>query len=160
MTATISQLVARWAHVYGDQKALSAGVTFVHLAGILLGGGFAIAADRASLRLAPTSDTVPGELARLRTVHAWVAAGLALTIVSGLLQMLADLPTYLPSVLFWTKMGLIALLLANGAVRLRAERALLAGSTAGWRPFRLTSALSLVLWFCVLLAGSFLSTLS
>lgn len=160
-TATaISQLVARWAHVYGDNKALSAGMTFVHLSGVLLGGGFAIVTDRASLQLAPANAELPRELARLRTVNTWVIAGLAVTFISGLLMMLADLHTYLPSILFWTKMGLIALLIVNGAVRLRAEHALGAGSTAAWRPFRRTSGVSLVLWFLVLLAGCFLSTLT
>ena len=160
MTAELSHLVDGWARVYGDQKMLSAGISFVHLAGILLAGGFAIAADRSSLRLAPDAEDARRELARLQTVHGWVVFGLAITIVAGLLMMLADLKTYLPSVLFWTKIGLIVLLLANGAVRSRAERSLLAGGTSGWRPFRLTSALSLVLWFSILLAGSFLSTLS
>jgi hypothetical protein len=160
-TSAIPQLIARWAQIYGDRKWLSAGVTFVHLSGVLLGGGFAIVADRASLQLAPANAAeLPRELARLRTVNTWVVAGLAVTFVSGLLMMLADLHTYLPSILFWTKMGLIALLIVNGAVRLRVEHALGAGSAAAWRPFRLTSAVSLVLWFCVLLAGSFLSTLS
>lgn len=160
MIAALSHLVARWAQVYGDQKALSAGVAFVHVAGILLGGGLAIATDRDSLRLAPTSGDLPRELTRLHTVHRWVLAGLGVTIVSGLLMMLADLPTFLPSVLFWTKIGLLALLLGNGALRQRAERTLLGGNLTPWRTFRLTSALSLVLWFSILLAGSFLPTLS
>jgi hypothetical protein len=160
-TAAISQLVERWAHFYGDQKALSAGMTFVHLSGVLLGGGFAIVTDRASLQLAPADDAeLPRELARLRTVNRWVIAGLAVTFITGLLMMFADLHTYLPSILFWTKMGLIALLIINGAMRLRAEHALGAGSAAAWRPFRLTSGVSLVLWFLVLLAGCFLSTLT
>ena len=46
-----SGLVERWAHLYADSKALSAGIMFVHLAGVLVAGGFAIVADRASLLL-------------------------------------------------------------------------------------------------------------
>lgn len=160
MIGAISHLIESWARVYGDQKMLSAAITFVHLAGILLAGGLAIATDRTSLRLSSAAEDAPRELARLQTVHAWVIGGLAVTMAAGLLMMLADLATFLPSVLFWTKIGLIVLLLANGAVRSRAERALLSGSTGAWRPFRLTSALSLVLWFAILLAGSFLPTLS
>ncbi len=154
-------LVERWAHLYADSKALSAGVTFLHLAGILVAGGFAIVTDRASLLLPrePGAD-VSGELARMATVHRWVLAGLAATIASGLLQLFSDLHTYLGSALFWTKMGLIVVLLANGWVRLRAERALHGGASAAWRRFRATSVASLVLWFAVLLAGEYLTTVS
>jgi hypothetical protein len=150
----------RWAHFYGDHKAVSAGITWVHLAGVLLGGGFAIAADRSSLRLTPFSPGAPAELERIGTVHRWVIAGLVISVLSGLLMMFADLKTYLPSILFWTKMGLIVLLLANGFVRLRAERALGRGAPSGWTTFRATSVASLVLWFAILLAGSYLSTLT
>jgi uncharacterized membrane protein len=150
----------RWAHFYDDHKAVSAGITYVHLAGVLLGGGFAIAADRASLRLQPFTPEAPAELTRIGTVHRLVIAGLVITLLSGLLMMFADLKTYLPSILFWTKMGLIALLVVNGGVRLRAEHALGRGETTGWRTFRITSVASLVLWFTIMLAGSYLTTLS
>lgn len=156
-----SGLVARWAHLYADSKALSAGVNFVHLAGILVAGGFAIVTDRASLLLAPEGGTdVLRELERGRGVHVWVLGGLAVTAASGVLQLFSDLHTYLTSTLFWAKMALIALLLLNGWVRLRVERDLQAGSAASWRRFRLTSGVSLVLWFTVLLAGVFLTTIS
>jgi hypothetical protein len=89
-----------------------------------------------------------------------VLTGLAVTAASGLLMLFADLKTYLPSALYWTKMALVALLLANGYVRLRAERRLSPGSDDGWRTFRITSAASLVLWFGILLAGAFLTTIS
>jgi hypothetical protein len=56
-------------------------------------------------------------------------------------------------------MGLVALLLTNGYVRLRAENVLRQGGTA-WITFRRTSAISLVLWFLILLAGAFLTTVS
>ncbi|MFI5207495.1 MAG: hypothetical protein ACHQX4_05680 [Gemmatimonadales bacterium] len=150
----------RWAHFYDDHKAVSAAIMFVHLSGVFLGGGFAIAADRDSLRLAPFAPEASDTLSRLSTVHRLVITGLVISLLSGLLQMFADLKTYLPSVLFWTKMGMIVLLLANGAVRLRAERALVRGEPRGWTVFRVTSAASLVLWFAILLAGSYLSTLS
>lgn len=159
MVAFASQ-IERWAHFYEDHKAVSAGFTYVHLAAVLLGGGFAIAADRSSLRLAPFSPDAPAELDRIGTVHRWVIAGLVISLLSGLLMMFADLKTYLPSILFWTKMGLIALLVVNGGVRLRAERAVGSGAPSGWTAFRATSVLSLVLWFAILLAGSYLSTLS
>ena len=161
VAAGSSGLVAWWAHLYADSKALSSGVNFVHLAGILVAGGFAIVTDRASLALSPEGGTdVLRELERGRGVHAWVLGGLAVTAASGVLQLFSDLHTYLASVLFWTKMGLIALLLVNGWVRMRAEQGLEAGGTSDWKRFRVTSVVSLVLWFTVLLAGVFLTTIS
>ncbi len=155
-------IVERWAHLYADSKLLSAGVMFVHLAGVLVAGGMAIAADRASLLLpAEGGADLTGEIARLKAVHAWVVGGLALTVATGVLQVLSDVHTYLTAWLFWLKMGLIAILLANGWVRLRAERAIEAGAAVPslvW--FKRTSAVSLVLWFAVLLAGAFLTTIS
>lgn len=154
-------LIERWAHLYSDSKALSAAVTYVHLAGILVAGGFAVVTDRASLALAKErGPDVPRELARLDAVHTFVLAGLAVTATSGVAMLLADLHTYLTSLLFWTKMTLILVLLANGWLRLRAERSLANGLDTAWTRFRRTSLASMVLWFTVLLAGSFLSTIS
>ena len=159
MTAAAVSLVERWAHLYADSKLVSAGVTWVHLTGIVVAGGFAVTTDRASLRLRPAAAPAP-ELARLHEAHRWVLGGLAVTAVSGVFQLFADLHTYLGSDVFWVKMGLIALLLVNGWVRLTAERRLEGGAAAAWRRFHLTSAASLALWFMVLLAGELLTTVS
>lgn len=157
-----SGLVERWAHLYADSKALSAGIMFVHLAGVLVAGGLAIAADRVSLQLpAEAGEHLAREIERLKSVHSWVMAGLALTVATGVLQLFSDLHTYLTAWLFWTKMGLIALLLLNGWVRLKAEQAIDAGTVVPHLArFRRTSVVSLVLWFAVLLAGAFLTTVS
>lgn len=155
-----SGLIARWAHYYGDRKLVSAAVTYVHLAGILLAGGLAVATDRASLQLRPDGGRdVQIELARLYTVHRLVIFGLSFTVASGLLMLFADLQTFITSPLYWTKMGLVALLLANGYLRQRAENALRLGGAA-WTTFRRTSAASVVLWFLILLFGAFLPTIS
>lgn len=156
----IPGLIERWAHFYGDRKLVSAAVTYIHLAGILLGGGLAVSSDRASLQITPDHGTdVQRDLARLYSVHRLVLGGLALTITSGLLMLFADLQTFLASPLYWSKMGLVALLLANGYIRLRAEEVLRRGGAA-WLTFRRTSAISLALWFLILLAGAFLTTVS
>lgn len=157
-----SGVVERWAHLYADSKALSAGIMFVHLAGVLVAGGLAIAADRVSLQLpAEAGEHLAREIERLKSVHSWVMAGLALTVATGVLQLFSDLHTYLTAWLFWTKMGLIALLLLNGWVRLKAEQAIEAGTVVPrLARFRRTSVVSLVLWFAVLLAGAFLTTVS
>src|SRR5882724_12011712 len=137
----VSHLLALWAHFYGQTTAVRATVTYVHLGGILLGGGLAIAADFAALRLSP--ETVPDwtrELDRLAAVHRWVVGGLALTFAT--------------SIVFWTKMGLVALLLGNGYARLRCEIALRRGGVARWGWFRRASIASLALWFLIVLFGT------
>src|SRR5213595_2409623 len=129
-STTVSQLLAGWARLYGHTP-VSATVTYLHLVGILVGGGVAVAADRASLRLSP--ETLPDwrtELDRLAAVHRWVVGGLALIFASGVLMALAQVANFGTSVVFWTKMGLVALLIGNGYARLRTEIALRQGSLA------------------------------
>ncbi len=155
VSTAVSQLLARWAHLYGHTP-VSATVTYLHLVGILVGGGVAVAADRVSLRLSPATPDWSQELARLANVHGWVQAGLALIFASGLLMMFAKLDSFATSVVFWTKMGLVALLLGNGYIRMRAETVLRHGLAAGWGQFRRTSLASLVLWLAILLAGTLL----
>ena len=155
-STAVSQLLTRWAHLYGHTP-VSATVTYFHLVGILVGGGVAVAADRASLRLSPA--TLPDwrqELDRLAAVHRWVVGGLALIFASGLLMALAEVNTFGTSIVFWAKMGLVALLIGNGYARLRTEIALRQGSVAAWGWFRRTSSASLALWLLILLAGTVL----
>jgi hypothetical protein len=154
-------LVARWAHLYSDRKAVSEAVTFVHLAGVLLAGGLAVSADRATLRLArQTPGGAAGDspaLAEIAGVHRLVLWGLGLIFASGLLQTFADLGTFLPSPIFWTKMALVLALLGNGWVRIRAERRVQGGVAAAWPLYRWTSIASLALWFTLVLAGAILT---
>ena len=78
MVAAASGIVERWAHLYADSKALSAGIMFLHLAGVLGAGGIAIAADRAALLLpAEAGERLAHEIERLKAVHNWVIAGLS-----------------------------------------------------------------------------------
>src|SRR2546427_1602003 len=84
----------------------------------------------------------------------------SLIFASGLLMALAQVANFGTSVVFWTKMGLVALLIGNGYARLRTEIALRQGSLAAWSWFRRTSTASLVLWFLVLLAGTLLHATS
>jgi hypothetical protein len=156
-TGVVSQVVARWAHLYNDTKAVNTAVTYAHFAGMLVGGGFAIVADRDAFRLSPAVAASPGGLADLASTHAWVLGGLVLMFVSGFLMMFADLDTYMASPAFWTKMGLIVLLLGNGYARLRAEAALRHGTPAAWTWLRRTSVVSLILWLAVLLASTILN---
>ena len=73
----------------------------------------------------------------------------------------ADVETFITSVPFWVKMGLIALLLANGwwlghnatMMRRRPDR-----GQRYWRLLLVNSVLSLALWLGVTLAGVILTS--
>lgn len=143
MIGPLTAGVSGWAHLYNNSNAVSTAVTCVHLAGMLVGGGFAIVADRDAFRSPPARD--------FAEVHKWVVGGLVVMFGSGILMMLADVNTYLTSTAFWIKMGLIALLLGNGYARIRAEAA-----AGPW--LRRTSAASVVLWLAVLLASTIMNT--
>jgi hypothetical protein len=149
-------LIARWAHLYNDHKAVSDAVTFAHFAGILLGGGVAVAADRAAIHHARESDLPFAAPLGGHAVHRWVLLSLVLIVVSGMLMLLADVHTYVVEPLFWVKMGLTLVLLGNGYLRLRAERAVVAGVQKARSRFLHTSIASLVLWLVILLAGTML----
>ncbi len=146
-------IVARWAHLYSDHKTVSTAVTYVHLAGVLLGGGIAVAADRDVLASVPSPD-----LMGVRPPHRLIVTALVVIGTSGLLMLFADLHTYVTSPVFWTKMGCVLLLIGNGAVRLKAERTARQGVMTAWHRLRSTSIASLVLWFVILLAGTIIGS--
>jgi len=147
-----------WATLYNNSRLVSSGIMFTHLSGLVLGGGGAVAADRASLRAVRASATQQAShLRELGLVHRAVIWGLSITFASGLLLAAADVETYATLPAFWLKMGLIVLLLANGFAMQRAERAIDAGTPA-WSRLHRTAIVSLVLWFAVLLASTFLTS--
>jgi hypothetical protein len=157
-------LAAPWAKLYGHSKVLTTIVQFLHVAPIVVGGGLAIGLDRSTLRL---DHDEPGARARhlseLGTAHRLVLGALTLSLVSGLALLAADLETFFGSWVFWVKMGLVALLLANGAVMTRTERLLrAAGANADvhWRRMRTIAVTSLALWLIITLAGVALTNLA
>ena len=160
MTAVqaISQIAQPWASLFNNSRVLSSGVMFAHLSGLVLGGGGAVAADRASLRAVKASATQrASHLNELGLVHRVVIVGLSVTFLSGLLLAAADVETYATLPAFWIKMTLIGLLLGNGLWMQRSERALAEGTPA-WRRLHVSALVSLVLWFAVLLASTFLTS--
>ena len=94
------------------------------------------------------------QLHLLKRTHALVLAGLIVLAVSGVLLLAADFDTYWHSRIFWLKMGLIGLLVANGALLLRAERRLRGGERSAWIAMYRTTTASLVLWALTTLAGA------
>ncbi len=148
-----------WARVYADHTLVSAGVMFVHLAGLLLGGGAAVAADRGTLRAARKPQPAREDhLAFLGTVHGIAITGLAMLAVSGVAMLLADLETFWTATAFWVKMGLVALLLANGLLMRLAERRARTRSGDGWRLLKAAATASLLLWLAIVLVSTILAS--
>lgn len=147
-----------WARLYADSKPIATGVMFIHLAGLLLGGGAAVAADRETLKAAREPEPARGDhLAFLGTVHAIAITGLLTLALSGTAMLLADLETFWSLKAFWLKMSLIVLLLANGLLMRQAEQAARTLPARAWRQLKRTSIASLVLWFAIVLASTILA---
>jgi hypothetical protein len=154
MWAWCTDLVTSWGSIYANHAALRTAVTFTHIGSLLVGGGFALAADRATIASGPD----PAALDGLRRTHAIVLPALALLAASGLLLFAADADTFLHSRLFWVKIGLVALLVANGGV-LRAAGLRADGSARAWQVLRLASIASIALWLLTTLGGTALLNL-
>lgn len=161
MRELISGALESWASFFANHGIVRTLIGFMHVGGLLLSGGCAVAADRATLlarRLGLAERKA--QLGALKGTHRIVIGGLALIVISGLLLFASDFGTYLYSKLFWTKMALFALLLANGALLVRAERQAEGGNAHGWSWLILSSKASIALWFLTTLAGSGLLNIS
>ncbi|HEY3287929.1 MAG TPA: hypothetical protein VGJ96_12495 [Gemmatimonadaceae bacterium] len=157
LVETLAEFAKPWARFYSKSHATQAVVVFTHLAGVLGGGGLAIAADRAVWKARAASDEVRARLlAEVSATHRPVIIGLAMAAVSGVLMLAADIETYLPSPVFWGKMFALALLLMNGAwlqsIEQKAQHAPATFSSA-WPRLARASRFSYVLWFAVVLGG-------
>jgi hypothetical protein len=145
-----------WNKLYSHSKTLSSAVLFLHLAPLIFAGGAAFVADRATLRaVRADAETRARHLAELGLTHPLVVGGLGLSFFSGILMLLSDLETFLPSPLLWIKLTLVGLLCVNGLVMLRTENALASrkDDAALWGRLRTVAILSGVLWIATTLAG-------
>ncbi|MBI5601634.1 MAG: hypothetical protein HY944_08725 [Gemmatimonadetes bacterium] len=160
---TLIELAKPWARFYSKSTPAQNLILFAHLAGLLGGGGLAIAADRAVWKARAAADDVRARLlADVAAVHRPVLTGLAFAVLSGALMTAADLETYLTSPVWWVKIGAVALLLANGAWLRSIERAAMRAPSvppAAWAKFTRSSRLSLTLWFVVVFVGVALSNI-
>jgi hypothetical protein len=158
LPAFLSSAIDSWAAVYDAHRMVSVSVRYLHLAGLVVGAGTALAADRRILR---TAGWAPEErattVASIRASHGVVVPALVLVVATGTLLMAADLPTFLASRLFWSKMGFVSLLLLNGTGLLLAERAASRDGARGWSWLVFTSASSLFLWLVILFLGVWLT---
>lgn len=149
--------VEPWSTAYSNSSVLPVALTFIHVAALMIGGGLALGADRIVLKTSGSADArVRGATAdAVGDVHRIVVSALVCSLVSGVLQLAADLEALVGMRVFWLKMGLVSLLLLNGAVMLRDERALRRDpdQIAGFRALKIRAATSVVLWLGIVLAG-------
>ncbi len=171
--APVIHLLAPWQSLMSDSTAVSTSVTTVHLMSLLFGGGFAVAADRATLRTRlGDGGAAHRQLRHLEAVHRPVLIALAVLVLSGVALAAADLDSFIASPVFYVKLGLVGLLVINGAVLRRTERSLLrldpntiddGRRTRGerlWRRLRRASWCSLVLWAGAVAAGAALTNVA
>jgi uncharacterized membrane protein len=153
--AALVSLVEPWSEFFGDSNFVQTLVLYAHVGALLVGGGTAIAADRATLRMSSDVDR-RRHLLEVSQLHRVVITSLVFIATSGLLMFTADLEAFWGSWIFWTKMVLVVLLLANGARMQQAERAAARETVvtaAHWAAFRGTAITSLVLWLAIAFAG-------
>lgn len=156
--AALVKLVEPWSALYGDSTVIPTLVVFGHIAALVFAGGLAITLDRATLRAARgPAEFRWRQLEELRAAHRFVVAGIGLSVATGVLLFAADLETYFGSWIYWTKMGLIVMLLLNGYLMTRVEGRISstpnAADDAGWKQLRTNALVSLVLWFTIAFAG-------
>jgi len=149
MLSAITHFCETWSVIYSDSSFLRTLISFAHIAGLVVSGGYALSEDRAILSKARRA----GETAA-HSAHFIVIGGLAIVFASGLLLVTANLDSYLASRAFWIKMFFVALLLANGGALVRAERAVPTGGERAWVRLRRAAWLSVVLWTTTILAGA------
>jgi hypothetical protein len=161
---SLVHLLKPWADFYSHSKTAVTVVQYVHIGGLLMGGGLAIGADRGTLRaLRLAAHERSGHLRELADAHQWVLSGLAAVVVSGVALLAADIETFFGSWIYWTKMGLVIILLANGYRMTRVEAALKHGAAddaAQWNKLHSVAVTSLALWFVVAALGVALANFS
>ena len=156
----VTQILDSWSSFYSNHALMRTVVEFVHIGGLVAGGGCAIAADLATISATRQTPAVrESQLELLERTHAIVVAGLVALTVSGALLVAADAETFLHSKIFWLKMGLMAMLLANGWLHLQAGRRVRHGVPDAWNRLHATAISSLVLWFVTTLIGASLPNL-
>jgi len=156
--AALAHVAEAWAEVYDDHRLLQIAVLFFHVAGLVVGAGAALSADRAILAAARGVTDRAACLAELARTHRVVTRSLAVVVTSGFLMAMANLETVLASRVFYLKGAFFVLLLANGVVLLRAEREAGRGTAAqAWQVLRASAMASSILWLATLLLGVWLT---
>lgn len=159
----LTQITDPWNSYYSHSRAAADIVNFLHVGGLLLAGGLAVASDRMTFRaLRYPADERRGHVREVSAVHRLVVTGLVLVFVSGILLFASDVDTFWGSWVFWVKMALIALLLVNGWLMTRVEKRLTidpSEGSPGWASLHRAAVVSVFLWFATTLAGVMLTNI-
>ncbi len=151
----LSHVIESWVSLYANHAALRTGIEFLHIGGLVAGGGCAITADLATITaVRDRGATRTTQLHLLEQTHLIVVLGLVALGISGALLFGADVQTFFYSRVFWLKMGLMVLLLVNGWLLLLGERQVKRGEPRAWARLHYTAVASLILWSLTTLAGA------
>ena len=159
MFTVLVGFTAWWSSYYGNHQLASVSVRFLHLAGIVMGGGTGLFADRQVIgAIRAGSQEREAVLSLLSRVHAHVISWIVVVGSTGVLMTAADTSTFFASKIYWFKMGMVALLVANGAALFFAERrSRRLGVEAGWPRLAAISTISATLWLVTLFLGTLLT---
>ncbi len=115
--AAVDALAEPWQKLYAHSTVVATLVLFGHVAGLLVAGALTLSTEGSALRLDPQDADARRRYVRsvMPSRRALVIA-LSIAMLSGALLFLTDLEAFAVSTVCWTKMGLVALLLANGVV--------------------------------------------
>jgi uncharacterized membrane protein len=151
----LTSLLESWSSIYSNHAALRTAIEFAHVGGLVAGGGCAVAADLATINAARNPIAARrAELRLIKRTHGIVLWSLVAIAVSGVLLFGADADTYWHSRIFWLKMALVAVLLANGTWLLAGERRVERDEAGAWARLHVAAVCSVVLWLLTTLAGS------
>jgi hypothetical protein len=158
----LATAAAPWAHLYNDSRLLSVMMGFCHVGGLMYGGGRAVTADCKLLELDRHGSRFHSRpraevLEEIESAHRPVLLGLGVTLVSGALMWAADIRSLTGSPVFWIKMGVVVLLLANGYFLARARTGIARGPVTperAWNGLKRRARTSLALWFGSVLLGT------
>lgn len=143
-------MLPRLIDLYASSAPFRIGVLYAHVAGVMVGGGCAIALNRLTLLAAP-GDT--RQLDQLANSHRIVLWSLVFIAASGVVMLLPHWDAHRESRWFWSKAGLLALLAVNGLRLVRAEVAARANRPGGWSRLRGASMISIMLWLAIVLVS-------
>lgn len=168
--AALAKAVEPWQTLYAQHSSVSTLVLFIHLSALVASAGLAVSNDRAIVRTRNDDKSARAQrLADLALSHRSVVIALVMSLISGVLLLLADVEAFVRMPAFWIKMGLIILLIANASLMMRRETQIrlieaapvpIASAITGrmWLRLRRHAMISLALWFSIVLAGTALTT--
>ena len=163
--ATVDALAEPWQKLYAHSTIVATLVLFGHVGGLLVAGALTFSTEAGALRLDPADDGARRRYLRIASPsRRAITVALVVAMISGVLLFLADLEAFVVSPVFWAKMLLVALLLANAVVASRLDARLLRDDSATerhdglWRRRRASAWATAVLWFVLVLSGSALAS--